>query len=192
MKIASSLTSESLWRMIEWLSFDPLWFVSSVMSCQVQWQHCLWGRRPWNQSWLLFGNLTLDKNHHICFQIYMYNAYITELLEFVWPLLKIRSTFWVANLNGALFIQSVLAQDSIVKCFCLAFVCFICQDAKLLPETSHPWQRWLDWQVEGGDSWSCWQGTCQDIIHHRLSEVAQWILQHWCQEFNKCQQCNLD
>ena len=40
------------------------------MSSQVQWQHCLWGRRPWNQSWLLFGNLTLDKNHHIYFQIY--------------------------------------------------------------------------------------------------------------------------
>ena len=27
------------------------------------------------------------------FQIHMYNAYITELFDFVWPLLQIRSTF---------------------------------------------------------------------------------------------------
>jgi len=77
------------------------------------------------------------------------------------------------------------------KCFCPAFLRLICQDANLLPETLHQWQCWLDWQVEGGHSWPCWQGRCQDIIHCRLSEVAQWILQHWCQEFYKCQHCNL-
>ena len=42
----------------------------------------------------------------------MYNAYTTELFDFVWPLLQIRSTFGVANLNGAP-IQSLVAQDPI-------------------------------------------------------------------------------
>ena len=108
----------------------------------------------WHLSRSIYSNAKVQFVHYraVCLRGHCFKP--TSCLELLIITLQSYKVFWLRTQ---------------FKSFCPAFLCLICQDASLLPETLHQWQCRLDWQVEGGRSWSCWQGNASG--HHPSSIV---------------------